>query len=182
MKNICVGNLTIIASHNGLPPGRRQAIIWTNARLLSIGTLRTYYSEILIKIQQLWLTKIHLKMSSAKRRLYYLGPNVLRCRYLASLPSKAMSSSSLHSVDICKMVRLIHFHVGCAVRIQHLWKLLAKENQTIEQTWLMIVRHFSSVWLNRWIVSILPVMWDNVNLALSEKDLHCPPSKYNGTT
>ena len=28
--HICVGNLTIIGSDNGLAPGRRQAIIWTN--------------------------------------------------------------------------------------------------------------------------------------------------------
>ena len=34
---ICVGNLTIIGSNNGLLPGQRQAIIWTNSRLLLIG-------------------------------------------------------------------------------------------------------------------------------------------------
>ena len=31
MTHICVGNLTIIGSDNGLSPSRRQAIIWTNA-------------------------------------------------------------------------------------------------------------------------------------------------------
>ena len=36
---ICVGNLIIIGSDNALSPGRRQAIIWTNAGLLLIGTL-----------------------------------------------------------------------------------------------------------------------------------------------
>ena len=35
--HICVGKLTIIDSDNGLSPGRRQAIISTNAGLLSIG-------------------------------------------------------------------------------------------------------------------------------------------------
>ena len=30
VTHICVGNLTIIGSDNGLSPGRRQAIIWTN--------------------------------------------------------------------------------------------------------------------------------------------------------
>ena len=29
--HICVGKLTIIGSDNGLSPGRRQTIIWTNA-------------------------------------------------------------------------------------------------------------------------------------------------------
>ena len=31
VTHICVGNLTIIGPDNGLSPGRRQAIIWTNA-------------------------------------------------------------------------------------------------------------------------------------------------------
>ena len=31
VTHICVSNLTIIDSDNGLSPGRRQAIIWTNA-------------------------------------------------------------------------------------------------------------------------------------------------------
>ena len=51
VTHICVGNLTIIGSDNGLAPGRRQAIIWTNAGLLSIGPLRTYFNENLFKMQ-----------------------------------------------------------------------------------------------------------------------------------
>ena len=31
MTHICIGKLTIIGSDTGLSPGRRQAIIWTNA-------------------------------------------------------------------------------------------------------------------------------------------------------
>ena len=31
VTHICVGKLSIIGSDNGLPPGWRQAIIWTNA-------------------------------------------------------------------------------------------------------------------------------------------------------
>ena len=37
--HICVGNLTIIGSDNGLSPGRRQAITWTNAGILLMGPL-----------------------------------------------------------------------------------------------------------------------------------------------
>ena len=37
MTHICVGNLTIIGPDNGLSPGRRPAIIWTNAGILLIG-------------------------------------------------------------------------------------------------------------------------------------------------
>ena len=41
---------------NSSPP-RRQAIIQTNAGLLSIGHLRTNFGDILIKIQNFSLTK-----------------------------------------------------------------------------------------------------------------------------
>ena len=37
----CVSKLTIISSDNGLSPGRRQAIIWTNDGILLIGPLGT---------------------------------------------------------------------------------------------------------------------------------------------
>ena len=50
--HICVGNLTIICSYNGLSPGQRQAIIWTNAGILLIGPLGTNFSEILIEIHK----------------------------------------------------------------------------------------------------------------------------------
>ena len=51
VTHICVGKIIIIGSDNGLAPDRRQAIIWTNAGLLSIEALRTYFSENSIKIQ-----------------------------------------------------------------------------------------------------------------------------------
>ena len=50
MTHICVNKLTIIGSDNGLSPGRRQAIIWTNAEILLIGPLGTNFSEIVIDI------------------------------------------------------------------------------------------------------------------------------------
>ena len=43
--HICVNKLTIIGSDDGLPPGRRQAIIWINAGLLLIGPLGTNFNE-----------------------------------------------------------------------------------------------------------------------------------------
>ena len=70
--------MTIIGSDNGLSPGRRQAIIWTNAGILFIGPLETNFIEILIGIQTFSFKKMHLKMSSAKWRPFCLGLNVLR--------------------------------------------------------------------------------------------------------
>ena len=72
-----VGKWTIIASDNGLSPGRRQAIIWTNTGILLIGPLGTNFNEILIEIQTFSFKKMHLKMSSAKWRPFCLGLNVL---------------------------------------------------------------------------------------------------------
>ena len=61
MTHICVSNLTIIGSDNGLSPGRHQAIIWTNAGILLIGPLGTNFSEIQIGIQTFSYMKMHLK-------------------------------------------------------------------------------------------------------------------------
>ena len=77
VTHICISKLTIIGSDNGLSPDRRQAIIWTNAGLLLIGPLGTNFSEILIEILTFSIKKMHLKMSSAKRRPFCLCLNVL---------------------------------------------------------------------------------------------------------
>ena len=77
VTHICAGKLTIIGSDNGLSPGRRQAIIWTNAGILLIRPLGTNFSEILIGIQTFSFKKMYLKMSSAKWRPFCLGLNVL---------------------------------------------------------------------------------------------------------
>ena len=50
VTHICVNKLIIIGSDNGLSPGRRQAIIWTNAEILLIGPEGTKFSEILNEI------------------------------------------------------------------------------------------------------------------------------------
>ena len=77
VTHICVSKLTIIASDNGLSPGRCQAIFRTNAGILLIGPWGTNFSEILIDIQTFSFKKMHLKMSSAKCRLFGLGLNEL---------------------------------------------------------------------------------------------------------
>ena len=77
MTHICVVELNIIGSDNGLSPGRRQAIIWTNAGILLIGPLGTNFSEILIEILLFSFKKMRLKVSSGKRRPFCLGLKVL---------------------------------------------------------------------------------------------------------
>ena len=77
VTHIFVGNLTIIGSDNGLSPGRRQAIIETNAGILSIGPLGRSFNEISIGIQTFSFKKMHLNMSSAKWRPFCPGLNEL---------------------------------------------------------------------------------------------------------
>ena len=78
VTHICVGKQTIMGSDNGLSPGRRQAIIWTNAGILLTEPLRTNFSDTLIKIQTFSFKKMYLKISPGKWRPYCLGLNVLK--------------------------------------------------------------------------------------------------------
>ena len=100
VTHICVSKLTIIGSDNGLSPDRRQAIIWTNAGLLLIGPLGTNFSEILIEILTFSFKKMRLKVSSAKRRPFCLGLNVLINRWTLY--------SGLHPVNVCFGARIIY--------------------------------------------------------------------------
>ena len=78
MTHICVSKLTVIGSDNGLSPGQRQAIIWTNAGILLIGPPRNKLQWIFfIEIHTFPFKKIHMKMSSGKWRPFCLGLNVL---------------------------------------------------------------------------------------------------------
>ena len=77
VTHICVSKLTIIGSDNGLSPGRRQAIIRTNAGILLIRPLGTNFSKFLVEILICSFKKMRLKVSSAKRRPFCLGLNEL---------------------------------------------------------------------------------------------------------
>ena len=50
VTHISVSKLTIICSDNGFSPDRRQAIIWTSARILLNGPLGIKFSDIVIEI------------------------------------------------------------------------------------------------------------------------------------
>ena len=78
VTHICISKLTIIGSDNDLSPGRRQAIIWTNAGILLNRPLGTIFNEFSIEIHTFSLKKIHLKLSSGTWRPFCLGLNVLK--------------------------------------------------------------------------------------------------------
>ena len=113
VTHICVGNLTIIGSDNGLSPGRRQAIIWTSAGILLIGHLGTNFIEILIGIQTFSFTKMHLKMWSAKWRSFCPGLSVLK-KWIYSSKQKAHKTYT-------EMVRLQCFGWIVGISMARLW-------------------------------------------------------------
>ena len=75
VTHICVSKLTSIGSDNCLSPHRHQAIILTYAAILSIRHQRTYFS-VFVLIQRFSFRKMHLKVSSAKWRLFCIGLNL----------------------------------------------------------------------------------------------------------
>ena len=85
--HICISKLTIIGSDNGLLPGRRQAIISTNAGILLIGPLGTNFSDIVIWIQIFSFKKMHFKMSQlcTNKFAFILGIISLKSYFRQSL-------------------------------------------------------------------------------------------------
>ena len=91
VTHICIDELWQHCSDNGLSPGRRQTIIWTNAGLLSIGTI---FNEIVVEIY----IKMSMKISSWKWRPSCLGLNVLTKWWhliILNPPSPTLSISKL---------------------------------------------------------------------------------------
>ena len=89
VTHICVSKLSNIGSDNGLSPGRRQAIIWTNAGILLIGPFGTNFSEILTEIMTFWFKKMYSKVSSAKWRPFCLDLNVLNYMNYHGVPMRS---------------------------------------------------------------------------------------------
>ena len=109
VTHICVSNIIIIGSENGLSPFRCQAIIWTNGGILLIRRSGTYLSEMVIKSHTFSFKKMHLKMSSGKWR-----PS---CLCLKVLNNGKCIETVPYDVDICHLI-LIHaiakIHLFCS--------------------------------------------------------------------
>ena len=117
VTHLCVGKLTIIGSDNGLSPGRRQAIIWTNDGMLLIWALGTNFSEILSEIQTFSFWKNRLKVSSAKWRPFCLGLNELK---MYNGPSKCSSEIE---------------HIGAGTK----WQVFCRQDFQMHFSWMKII-------------------------------------------
>ena len=157
---ICVGNLTIIGSDNGLSPGRRQAIIWTNAGILLIGFFGTNFSEILIKIYTFSLKKNAFENVARKWRPFCLGLNVLTpeisINTYSSFPSRTIiffwyisasfSRRVVHSGFFWRVDKTIGAAVRHSARGMATFTLyrLEPRNQCTIQFWQGIATSFAS--------------------------------------
>ena len=119
--HIFVGKLTIIGSDNGLSPGRRQAIIRTNAGILLIGTLGTNFSEILSEIHTFSIKKMHLKMSSGKCRPFCLGFNVLRANTEIMPAASQCQYQNRLAIPNGKEVDIYHKSADNILMQKHVW-------------------------------------------------------------
>ena len=81
VTHICVSDLTIIGSDNGLSPDRRQAIIWTNAGILSIGPLAQWNKAQwnINRNSYIFIQENASENVVGKWRRSCIGLNVLRC-------------------------------------------------------------------------------------------------------
>ena len=142
VTHICVSKLAIIGSGNSLSPGRRQAIIGTNAGILLIGTMGTNFSQNVIEIYTFSFKKMHLKMSSGKWRPFCLGLNVLTkftCRHGVGFISRACIPTNLWWIIITLIVR-IRWSLNMYVHIE--WR----------DHWYIILHHAA-------LCCILTTMW-----------------------
>ena len=134
MIHICVSNLTITGSDNGLSPGQRQGIFWTNVGILLIGPFGIYFSEIIIKINTFSFKKMPLKLSSWKWQPFCLGLNVSTHICISNLtirwwlvtwfaPShylnKGWNSNYQEHISVKSLSKFIHFlSRKCIVKCQ----------------------------------------------------------------
>ena len=118
VTQICVSKLTTIGSDNSLSPGRRYAIIWTNAVIMLIGPLGTNCSEIFIEIHTFSFKKTDLKMSSGKWRSFCLGLYVLTewCHLGTASASILLFCHNHHISCLCLLiwfVMLVYRRYAC---------------------------------------------------------------------
>ena len=146
VTHICVSKLAIIGSDNGLSPGRRQAIIWTNAGILLIGPLGTNFSEILTEIYIFSFKNMLLKMSGNLPR-----PQCVKVRVALQTP--------VHGQHIRVMSWRLMLSPATRVAVTQKaspWHLMSKNgntcNLTISLSWcLSVMSNEASIhYLNQW--------------------------------
>ena len=126
MTHICVSNLNIVGSDNGLSPDRRQAITWTKDDFLTIGALGTNFSENWIEIRTFSLKNafenVVCEMAAilSRRRCIYGVWKLLSKNYcyISQGPMSLSNPIRCHFV-ICDQywTDVIPYKISCLVRL-----------------------------------------------------------------
>ena len=114
VMHICVSKIIIIGSDNGLSPGRRQFIIWTNAAILLIGPLGINFSEIFNEIQTFSLKKLHLHtMDLLWEKFQWILPLYMKPVCFQSKASVVCSVTAAIFIDFClKKLNVFSQYIG----------------------------------------------------------------------
>ena len=127
--HICIGNLTIFSSGNGLSPGRRQPIIWTNAKIFFKGPLGTNFIEISIEIHTFSLKEMSLNCR-LQNGLFRNGVNVLMAQVLRAA-AVLLRSTIVH--DLCVIFLVIKLYV-CKTWMDPMYRQIPNTIRTKSQT------------------------------------------------
>ena len=157
VTHICVSKVTIIGSDNDLSPGRRQAIIWTNAGILLIGPLGTNFSEILFEIYTFSLMKMHLKMSSGKWRPSCLGLNVLN-KFSYEVASALLIATWIKCPPVCRNFKMLflewkYWYLG------HNFIAVCSLSAIHKQSWMVKVIAWHRILPDPMITTVLDAIW-----------------------
>ena len=141
VMHICVSKRTIIGSDNGLSPGCRKAIIWTNAGISLIGPLGTNFSKIPSAIRTFSFKKIQLKMASEKWRPFCIGLHVSTHLPLDKMAAilQTIFSDAFSWITSFEFIFKIH------------WSLFPRVQLTTTQHWstgLAPKRRQANIWTN----------------------------------
>ena len=112
--HICVSKLSSIGSDNGLSPGRRQAIIWTNAGILLIRNFGTNCSKMSSKIHINSLKNDNKDVLGKMAYIWSIRLNVLKgTRSRPLVANNDQGCQSRHQAIVHDLTLLLPHYIQC---------------------------------------------------------------------
>ena len=149
LLHICIGKLVIIGSGNALSPVQCQAITWTNADLLSFGSLGINFSKILIKIQNfsswkcIWKCRQWNGGSLAKGEL--TGQKIKQTEYILDIHFFFQLREPLNFLGKCGDIYSLDELSYCVFYLTGILPR-SKRNEKYLFQWIESLMFFSMIW------------------------------------